>query len=225
MNNDMFKIITFTIAFMLLCITTDAQILDISTGMEVMIDEGLSIQCFKKTTDSVYYYIPTHVHFETLSNGEKSYSILNYKNENDQIEGGIMHWMLQWGLNSELLKEANDSITKYLGPNVVLRDAITVEWIKGKENIEIIGENELGKLIKEGLVNASKVPLNPYSKSAMAFKWNADQASKIDQYWHDETLMKNVFVKMSFQINLKNENRKISVYEIEIQSSLFDMLK
>jgi hypothetical protein len=221
----MFKIITFTIAFMLLCITTDAQILDISTGMEVMIDEGLSIQCFKKTTDSVYYYIPTHVHFETLSNGEKSYSILNYKNENDQIEGGIMHWMLQWGLNSELLKEANDSITKYLGPNVVLRDAITVEWIKGKENIEIIGENELGKLIKEGLVNASKVPLNPYSKSAMAFKWNADQASKIDQYWHDETLMKNVFVKMSFQINLKNENRKISVYEIEIQSSLFDMLK
>lgn len=221
----MFKIFKFTIGFMLLCITTDAQILDITTGMEVMIDEGLSIQCFKKTTDSVYYYIPTHVHFETLSNGDKSYSILNYKNENDQIEGGIMHWMLQWGLNSVLLKEANDSITKYLGPNVVLRDAITVEWIKGKENIEIIGDNELGKLIKEGLVNASKVPLNPYSKSAMAFKWDAVQASKIDQYWHDEELMKNVFVKMSFQINLKNENRTISIYEIEIQSSLFDMLK
>jgi hypothetical protein len=221
----MYKIFTFTIGFMLVCITTDAQILDITTGMEVMIDEGLSIQCFKKTTDSVYYYIPTHVHFETLSNGEKSYSILNYKNENDQIEGGIMHWMLQWGLNSVLLKEANDSITKYLGPGVVLRDAITVEWINGKENIEIIGDNELGKLIKDGLVNVSKVPLNPYSKSAIAFKLDAVQASKIDQYWHDEELMKNVFVKMSFQINLKNENRTISIYEIEIQSSLFDMLK
>lgn len=218
------------ILLMLLFQTSNAQQLIESTELIFRLKDGSEINCYKsysmngETTNS-YYYLPTNIHFSTTKSGDKSYSLIVYKDENEQILGGIMHWLVTWGLSAKQKEEVRLLIKSKVGSNAKFMGAVLPEKDTSKDDFEIIGTNKLSIMLNSAMVNKGNVPLIPNSKIAIAFKFTKEQAIKINDLFTNYKEKKATQISMRFLVSFKEINGRTFKKNIIITHDLLTLNK
>ena len=223
------KIVTYGLLALLFVIqNTDAQTLIASSELKIETKDGTELICYNpysmsRNTRNSYYYLPTNIHFSTTKSGAKSYSLLVYKDGNEQVEGGIMHWLLTWGLTKDQRMEAERILKSKVGKDALLMGAVMAEK-STSYSFEIQGTNRLSKLLKIAIVSKGNTPLIPNSKIAIAFKFSKKQATSINNLFGNPNELQQCVVLMHFLVSFKKVNGKIYKRDITIKQNLQTIL-
>jgi len=224
------QIITYTLLFIVLFFQhAIAQQLLENTKLSLRLRDGIELNCYKPfsmndNTKSSYYYLPTNIHFSTNPQGEKSHSLIVYKDENEQIKGAIMHWLLSWGLNKNQKEEASALLKVEVGNDANLIGAILAEKDQSKADFEIIGNNQLSKILNTAMVNRGNVPLIANSKIAIALKFTKDEAIHIHDLFTSSKEQKETNIQMKFLVSFKKPTGRTYQKNITISQNLKSLM-
>lgn len=213
------------ILFLLLVQNSDAQQLIENTKLSFQLKDGTVLNCYNPysmngETNNTYYYLPTNIHFVNVQSGEKSYALLVYKDENEQIKGGIMHWILSWGLNSAQNEEAIAILKSKRGSSANLIGAVLSEKDQSKADFQIMGTNQLSKILNTALVERGSVPLVSNAKLAVAFKFTKEEAKSINDLFTRYNEQKETSIQMQFLVTFKKQNGKNYKKNVLIKQNL-----
>ena len=206
-----------------------AQLLLENSKQTLVLKNGVKLNCYKShstnvNTNDSYYYLPTNIHFSITKTGDKSYSLIVYKDNNREIKGGIMHWLVTWGLTNKQKEEAQLLLKSKVGGKAKLMGAVLSEKDNSKQDFEIRGTNELSKVLNRSMVNRGNVPLIPNSKIAIAFKFSKEDAQNIDDFFVNYNEKKATQISMQFVVSFKKSNGIIYKKNISIQQNLQNCL-
>lgn len=202
-----------------------SQVLQENTKVNLQLDEGIELVCYQSNTDvNSYYYLPVNMHFSIAKTGGKEYSLLVYKDENQIIKGGIMHWLLTWGIKKEQKLKAEALLRLKTGKETKLMGAVLAER-STSNNFEIQGNSKLSKLLNKTMVNKGNTPLIPNSKIAIAFNFSKDQATSINSLFENKNELKQTYVSMHVLVSFIKTNGKIYKKNITIKQNLQTLIK
>ncbi|MDZ4710510.1 MAG: hypothetical protein SH818_19075 [Saprospiraceae bacterium] len=105
----------------------NAQILDYNNKIGLTLGDGTNLLLYGKAVSlseqisSDYYYLPTNLHLGKKTDGTPEFLFIKYTTEERVDAGGaqgaIMHFLMEWGLTPEQLKEATVKLQQLLRSN------------------------------------------------------------------------------------------------------------
>lgn len=144
----------------------------LSDGTEVSLYQAMA----SDPGSIAYYYAPVNLRISD-HDGRPEFSFMAYRENNGSIQGGIMHWLLTWGLTASQLQELETWLTAEVDPQAVLMGSIGVT---PKGNTRIIPERDpLTQLLQRSMNSSSDIPQVPGSKMAASFQLNADDTQTL----------------------------------------------
>jgi hypothetical protein len=91
--------------------------LDEENRVDLVLDDGTNVTLLgaaKNIGDSStrvdYYYLPTGLRLATGADGRPQFLLMNYRNEAGDVSGGVLHFLMEWGLTQAQLKEARNKL-------------------------------------------------------------------------------------------------------------------
>lgn len=144
-----------------------------------------------------YYYLPTNLHV-SYKNGVPEFSFISYKkDENSDIEGGLMHFLLSWGLNSEqdstlnvLFRQKADSLGTLMGAMNVTAQAF-----------EITTDKPIAKVLRKTLSSTAKVPSYAGGKMAVSFRLDGEETKAIQKAIQNPKSVEDINLEFRFTYN------------------------
>lgn len=142
-----------------------------------------------------FYYLPVNMRVAE-KNGMPEFSFITYRKDSlSEIEGGLLHFLLTWGLNSEQ-ESLLDSLFKAQGDSLAtLMGSIMVK----PESFEISTEKPIAKILKNTLTNAAKVPSFAGGKMALSFRLDGEQAKAIFKAIKSPKTVNDISLKFLFK--------------------------
>ncbi|MFD0861689.1 hypothetical protein ACFQ1M_05690 [Sungkyunkwania multivorans] len=195
--------IPFVLVIAFGCCKGVAQVLEKNESVRLLLSDHSTVVLHKKRNafdeqSMEYYYLPSHLRFSTTTTGEKEFSFLSYKEEN-QDNGAIIHFLATWGLNKRQLEEAQRMLIESKGPNAVLMGAIMPS--ANGETIAIEGKNEIAAILNRSQAQLGKIPTTPNSKTAASFHLNEEDAIVFEKaIKNDAKELKEVYLVLNFQL-------------------------
>jgi len=93
--------------------------LDEENRVDLVLDDGTNVTLLgaakgigDNSTRVDYYYLPTGLHLSTGPDGRPQFLLMNYRNEQGDVSGGVLHFLMEWGLTQAQLKEAQQQLTQ-----------------------------------------------------------------------------------------------------------------
>ncbi len=169
------------ISLFLVLMPFDSAMSQVVRGISPIIAElgGFKVYAFPTYSDNSdfhpYYYLPVNMRVAE-KNAAPEFSFIAYRKDSlSEIEGGLLHFLLTWGLDSEqetlldsLFKTHSDSLATLMG-------SLMVKPIE----FEITTEKPIAKILKGTMSNVPKVPSFAGGKMAVSFKLNGEQAKMV----------------------------------------------
>jgi hypothetical protein len=220
---------TLFFLFIIILQSVNAQQLIEKSKTILQLKNGLELHCYKafsfnSTEIDNYYFTPVNIHFAITDSGEKAHSLMVYKDANNQIKGGIMHWILSWGIDQNSINEARIQLKSRRGNKAYLVGSVMPEKSDIMTDFEILGSSQLAKLLQTSVVSQGKVPLISNAKIAVAFRFSKDGASKIKELMSTYSEQKTTYVIMRFTLILKKTNGRLYKKQIQIKKNLQNLL-
>jgi len=215
---------TYGFFFLMLFQNSFAQQLIENSKLSLCLNNGIEVECYESfsfnTKSNEYYYLPTKLHFTETKSGDKSLSLLIYKDKNDKIEGAIMHWLLSWGLSSVEKNELSNLLKAKIGEEAKLMGAVLMVKSESKPDFEILGSNKLSPLLSLNTVNRGKAPNIANASMAIAFSFDKDEASTLENVFHDKKEQRTTNIVMRFTASFKKTNGQFYKKNIELKQNL-----
>jgi hypothetical protein len=161
--------------------------------------EGMEVFVFPTYSDNPdfhpFYYLPVNMRVAE-KNGSPEFSLITYRKDSlSEIEGGLLHFLLTWGLSSgqeslldSLFKAKGDSLATLMGSIMVK-----------PEGFEISTDKPLGQILKNTLTNAAKVPSFAGGKMALSFRLDGDQAKAVYKAIKSPKTVNDISLKFHFK--------------------------
>jgi len=131
-----------------------------------------------------YYYLPSCLRISTKNDkGTPEASFVTWKDdETSKTTGGILHFLVEWGLKAEqekdaqrVLRSVRDSIGVIMGPVTVYAD---------DSSTVIDGNDKLSGILIASLKNTPSVPSTPGAKMALSFRFTDKEIEDLLFYVH-----------------------------------------
>ncbi|MDO6431864.1 hypothetical protein Q4E93_14760 [Flavitalea sp. BT771] len=156
-----------------------AQSLDESTRKEIQLPDGIRITVFASADDiGKYYYIPATLQLA----GEDSrpeISLLTYRHgDNGPFEGGLLHFLMQWGLTPEQEQMASESLRQLTDSTTVLAGAAEISFAE-KDILDILPGDPIGDLLRRSTTAPIRVPTLAIHKTAASFRLAKEDAATL----------------------------------------------
>ncbi len=224
----MYKIRFFVLFIFLIKISIAQQLIE-KSAVHLRLQDGLVLTCYKanslqNTGMNHYYYVPVNIRFSNTNSGDKAYSIMIYKDKNNQIKGGIMHWLLSWGVSRQQLAEARRKLKTLKGKNAQLEGAVLPDKTNTGTDFEITGNTSLAGILQAAVVSRGNVPLVSNAKMAIAFKFSKKEASGIEKLFSNYREQKNTYVTMRFLLHFKKPDGNMYDKELSVKQNLQNLL-
>ncbi|MGD8497161.1 MAG: hypothetical protein PVF05_13390 [Gemmatimonadales bacterium] len=91
--------------------------LDEENRVDLVLDDGTNVTLLgaakgigDRSTTVDYYYLPTGLRLSKGADGRPQFLLMNYRNEAGDVSGGVLHFLMEWGLTQAQLEEANDKL-------------------------------------------------------------------------------------------------------------------
>ena len=167
-------ILTLWIAF--LTDTSKAQPLAADGQRDYTLSNGLTVRVLHALDDpSRYYYLPptNGLRITKRPNGEPEFLFLKYSGEREGVEGGLLHFLVGWGLTQEEEKELESQLRSD-APGANLMGAAPLLPLDA--SFQIIS-GTLGSDAANSFVGGGRAPLLPGGRVAAASKLSVEGAN------------------------------------------------
>lgn len=205
------------------------QTLDAEKGYTIQLSDGIEVNVFKKAssfdeTANQYYYLPSNMRFGRTPSNELEFSLMSYKDQKE-LHGGILHFLVQWGLNKEQLQETDSILKASLEEDAVLMGAVLPNYSEKHDQLIIEGNTELAEILNASEHTIGKITTIPNAKSAASFKLSAENTEKIMRLLQTNSdTLKEIFISMIFNISFKNNGTQPSEREYILTKNLHELL-
>ncbi|WP_340200863.1 hypothetical protein [Ascidiimonas sp. W6] len=189
----------------------NAQVLEMENIQQFILADGTHIKIAKKRsgfdeTEEAYYYLPAKIDFSKSKQGAPEFSFLAYK-QGGEITGGILHFLVQWGLDKNQLYEADSLLKAKQGTKAILMGAVMPEASVPAKNIRVEGNLQMAQILNNSKSTKGKVTLLPHSKMASSFHLSRADAISFQKLLSDNNNLKNTFLVFDFQLKFKEANK------------------
>ncbi|WP_156133077.1 hypothetical protein [Lacinutrix sp. Hel_I_90] len=224
------KIVLLRNSFLLLVLSLflfqglEAQvIMDSQNKVDISLDDGTQVTLYGKAItrsnsfSSEYVYLPTNLHLSKRPDGTPEFLFLKYTTEEREdaggAQGGLMHFLMEWGLTSEQEAEAQEKLkekitelnknsrSKYRrvkSPVILGAADVTVEDGNSFRIISsILTDEGMAKVVASG--NASPIPGN---KIAVAAKLDKNAAQLLAATFEENRSITDVSIELSFKYDV-----------------------
>lgn len=163
--------------------SANGQILLKSKSIEAKLADGTTVTVMaaldREQTNSRYYYLPANLRISTKHDGTPEYSFLTYASgDNGEITGGILHFLVRWGLTESQEAELQKIVRKTDSTGTLLGAAL-VTPLPSPGSWEITAQTAVGKILNRSIASSGQAPTSPGSKMAISFKFNAEDAREM----------------------------------------------
>lgn len=147
----------------------------------------------RNTEPNAYYYYPVNLRLATKADGTPEISFLGINGREEGAErkysGGILHFLLTWGLDARQDEEADSILKADFNPKGAIWGAIPLVHLEGADEplVDSEEENEYVEILKAYLNTRAKTPLYPGGKWAASCRFPGDEAEKIEEALKDPT--------------------------------------
>jgi len=129
-----------------------------------------------------YRYLPANLTIARRRDGPLEFSFLPYKrDEGGEIEGGIMHLLLRWGLSEKQEAELQEVLRSKVDSLGTVAGAASVRPRQEGTSLEITSRGAIGSILNRALASAGHVPAVPGSKLAMSFRFDSHDAVRMSE--------------------------------------------
>jgi hypothetical protein len=165
---------------MTLTATSYAQQLDDKSKTEVILSDNTHLILYKAYSSgqdaNIYYYLPVNLHVSFNGNKPEISLLLYNDNEN---KGGILHFLLSWGLTRLQEEEARNLLNKKLNDTTMIAGSVLAD--AAPVSFKITSDDGIAGILRGALTQNSQVPLIPGSKLAASFKLSDKEAILINE--------------------------------------------
>ena len=173
-----------TLAFLSLPI--DDRLLDSQIKRIVTLRDGTTVMILNSLDEpSEYYYLPLDIQI-TRNKGLPEISLLIYRNDRNEITGGILHVLMTWGLTPKQEKEAQTIITQRIDSLGSLKGPGDITLDPGE--LQFDQQNLFARGLERSRSASIKVPTMAMHKTAASFnlsplvaRFLVDEMNSIDQ--------------------------------------------
>ncbi len=189
------KLFAIVLAFLSgICCT--AQAIDLSGKLTCTLPSKVAVALFPTSQNNhEYYCLPTNLRVSYKETSTPEFLFMAWKNEGStQIDGGILHWLLTWGLIKNEEKFVRDFLIAKVDSNAVLKGVLT---FTAPSKYQFLGKNtELIALLQRSLSSGGIIPSEPSGKSASSFRFSAEDARTIEKLIHTPEKADGVWIEM-----------------------------
>jgi hypothetical protein len=200
-----------------------AQLLDAANITSIQLSEGTQLNIAKKISgfdqvEEAYYYLPANLNFSRSKSNEPEFSYLTYK-EGEEITGGILHFLIKWGLTRDQLKEADSLLKNVKGNEAILMGAVMPEAETPLQSFTVEGDSKIAGILNNSKSTIGKVALLPHTKMAASFHINKEDALPLQQMLQNNSgELEEVYLVLNFKLKFKEPNKPgivIAPYQIK----------
>lgn len=184
------------------------QILDAASITEFELSGGTKVCIAKKVNsfdqyDEAYYYLPGNLSFSRSKENEPEFSFLTYK-EGNEITGGILHFLIKWGLDKNQLQEADSIMKNIKNPEVVLMGAVMPEVSPESESFRVEGNSKIADILNNSKSTLGKTTVTPNSKIAASFHLTGNDALILQEaIKNNSQTLEEVFLVLTFILKFR----------------------
>jgi hypothetical protein len=185
-----------------------AVILDDENKIDVVLKDNTHVTLYGQATSTPglktanYYYMPVNLHLSQRPDGTPEFLFLKFTTEKraDQggVNGGLMHFLMEWGLTPDQEKELTEAI-KEKNPKAVLMGAVPLEAETGDGgSFQIISGTLSDDKMATKLVSSGKAPLVPGGKCAAASRLTAEGAQLLAASFEKARSITDLSIALNF---------------------------
>jgi hypothetical protein len=174
-----------------------AQQLDPNSRIKLVLSDGTELSLLSTLNlhgnDYSYYYLPASLRI-SVSNNRPEISLLVYNDKDNQ--GGILHFLLTWGLTGSQEREANILLKQKISDSAFIAGQVMVN--EGSPGIGITTDKPLARILGRYLNQNSHIPLMSGGKYAVSIKLASDEVKEILDAKKNYSLIRDIAIQMNF---------------------------
>ena len=199
-----------------------AQILDYQNKVEIVLNDGTHVILYGKarplnnTPTGEYYYLPVGLRLSRRADGTPEFLFLKYTTEQRAEaggeQGGLIHFLMEWGLTPDQLKEAQEKLVT----TVSQLSKVTNSRLRTVTNPKIMGpvdvytEDQSFRIISASLsdpdaatlVTSGSAPILPGSKAAVAGKLNPVTTQLLAATFEKNRSITDISLELNYMYNV-----------------------
>lgn len=93
--------------------------LDEENRVDLVLDDGTNVTLLgaakgigDNSTKVDYYYLPTGLRLSKGADGRPQFLLMNYRDESGEVSGGVLHFLMEWGLTQGQMREAQQKLAQ-----------------------------------------------------------------------------------------------------------------
>jgi hypothetical protein len=171
--------------------TKDSFLLSDSLKVFLIQTEELS-----ESNGKSFHYLPTNLRLSTNEKKQPEFLLMLYRNGEDL--GGIMHWILTWGLTDKQQKEIDTLILSKIDSSARVLGSVMVDADSKYEFIVKGGDETWIPFLKKNLTSGGIIPTMAGSKGATSFKFGGSDVEKLKTAVKNPKILRGVYISMGF---------------------------
>jgi hypothetical protein len=148
-----------------------------------------------------YYYLPANLRLAARPDSTPEFLFLKFtteaRAENGGVSGGLMHFLMQWGLTLDQESDLKEKLKK-VDPNATLMGAVPMEADGDAGSFQIVSATLSDNKMTTALVNSGKAPLVPGGKAAAAARLSAEGAQLLATTLEKQRSITDVSIGLNF---------------------------
>lgn len=150
---------------------------------------------------SNYYYLPTNLKLSTNADGTPQFLFLKFITEEKAgdggIGGGLIHFLMEWGLTDVQVKEL-EALLKVKNRAATVKGAAPVEALGEAPGFQIISGVLTDKGLTPTIVATGKAPLMPGGKIAAAARLTPQGAQILEATFQKTSSISDISINLDF---------------------------
>lgn len=146
------------------------------TRVTISLSTGVNVTLFAAgDCRNCFYYVPAALRLSRKADRTPEISLVTWNDDLDQVTGGILHFLVRWGLEAEeelellaRIREDHDSLAVIMGPASVTTPGRAVFG----------GDDALATILKTCLTSSSGAATTPGSAMAFSFRFGRDEIKR-----------------------------------------------
>ena len=201
------------------------QVLDSENKIGITLSDGIQVVAYGRANtassssyekfSNEYYYLPTNLRLSKKDDGTPEFIFVKYTTEENEaaggVQGGLMHFLMEWGLTPDQEKELQQKIKEKIGDlqNVnpkysavqdpkVIGPATLKSDVEG-ETFRIVSGTLTNQKFTPNMVTSGKAPLLPGAKMAVAAILEKNGAQLLAATFEKARSITDVSLNLRFQ--------------------------
>ena len=188
--------------------------------VDIKLKDGLTVRCFPTATSDPavtsknYYYLPTNPHISFHPDGLPRFSMIRFVTDKSKADGGtegaVLHFMVEYGLTQEQVKELEKSLKKQV-KGAVLKGAVPLEVGAEGNSFNVVSAILGDKGFTSTLITSGKAPVMEGQQVAVAARLDAYGATLLAKSFEQPTTQVSVVFDLKYVVKLPAYDVKVII--------------